>query len=99
MGGILLLYDDGEWAPKQFLHWSWYYEGGQARRQPELSNLAPWVSAGYAKMYPDMVPEMKARQLLVEPGPDGFAAFFPGGAENNNGAWWSRHDGADIRWR
>merc|ERR1712151_559288 len=51
-GGLLLLRDGGEWAPRQFLHWSFYYDDLEAERHPGDTDLAPWVTAGYVQMYP-----------------------------------------------
>ncbi|CAK9027956.1 Calpain catalytic domain-containing protein [Durusdinium trenchii] len=56
---------------------------------------------GYASMYPEMKEALKQRNLLSAKvdGPDGMSPFFPGGALNNNGAFWLRHASANLRWR
>mmetsp|Transcript_66971 Transcript_66971/g.150544 ORF Transcript_66971/g.150544 Transcript_66971/m.150544 type:complete len:535 (-) Transcript_66971:99-1703(-) len=98
-GGFLLLKDGALWAPLQFLHWSYYYGECKEERLWGSGKLAPWVSSGYAQMYPELRPALEARGLLKEPGPDGFAGAFPGGLENNDDAFWERHLGENLRWR
>lgn len=102
-GGILLLRDGQQWAPRQFLHWSYNYDPAgaiAAKREPWRHDLAPWVSDGYVRMYPQMEEHLRSEGHVKEPDPvDGFAAYFPGGLENNSGAWWARHEGENDRWR
>mmetsp|Transcript_43276 Transcript_43276/g.101009 ORF Transcript_43276/g.101009 Transcript_43276/m.101009 type:complete len:469 (-) Transcript_43276:7-1413(-) len=96
--GFLLLFDS-VWSPVQFTHWAYFYDYMESR-QPGSAKLAPWVSTGYAQVYPEMRPELEKRGLLsFEMGPDMFAQYFPGGASNNNSAFWVRHASANARWR
>lgn len=99
-GGILLLYEGGQWAPQQFQHWSYHYDYLGGERVPGATDLAPWVTQGYCRMFPTMEPELEKHGLIKEPdGDGGYAAYFPGGAENNDLAWWERHWGYNFRWR
>lgn len=97
--GFLLLYDSG-WSPLQFTHWAYFYDFME-KRQEGSADLAPWVSFGYAAMYPEMRQALESRKLLEAKvdGPDGMSPFFPGGALNNNGGFWLRHASANVRWR
>lgn len=99
-GGFLLLRDGDQWAPQQFQHWSYHYDYLGGERVPGATDLAPWVTSGYARTYPAMVPALEEHGLIKEPDPvNGYAAYFPGGAENNDLNWWSRHYGYNFRWR
>eukprot|EP00913_Durusdinium_trenchii_P022782 g21387.t2 len=76
--GFLLLYDAPRWSPIQFTHWGYFYDFMEKRQGS--SKLAPWVSFGYASMYPEMKEALKQRNLLSAKvdGPDGMSPFFPG---------------------
>ena len=98
LSGFLLLLDS-VWSPVQFTHWAYFYDYMEPR-QPDSTALAPWVSFGYAQVYPEMKAELDKRGLLPKlEGPDGFSAYFPGGVLNNNGEFWQRHASANWRWR
>lgn len=106
-GGLLLLHEAGEWAPQQFALWSYYYDH-LGKRDTKAKELAPWVVQSYAAIYPEyksrsdvqsLLIQHKAKSLSGSTERQPLAPFFPGGADNNDEAFYVRHLGANDRWR